>query len=103
MIRTITAVERDGFDLRLLTVVFEVPSRFDFNLMEALQNAVTDYCKTKEGREVYEYNCGCFNLADIDTSLPKDWLEKYGVKYINSYQSDEVDWDESFCMEDFDD
>ena len=102
MIKTVTAIERDGLNLRLLTMVFEVPSRSDFDLMDALRKAVNDFCRTEEGRKVYEYNCGYFNLADIDMSLPKEWLEKYEIEYIDTCPSYEIDWDESFCTEGFD-
>ena len=42
ILKTITAVERDGFDLRLLTVIFEIPDK-DFNLLDGIKAAVGDY------------------------------------------------------------
>ena len=48
MIRNIVAVERDGFNVKTLTVAFEVPDE-KFDLLEAIKKASTDYCKTPSG------------------------------------------------------
>ena len=102
-IKTLTAVERDGFRMRLLTMVFEVPDE-KFDLVGTIRKAVTDYCRTEEGRNVYEYNCRCFNLADVEVSFPKERFEKYGIRYVDSFLTDggDVEWDEQF-VDDLDD
>ena len=56
MIRTVVAIERDGLDIRVLTLLFDVPSD-DFNLEYWVRRAATDYCLTEKGRAVYDYNC----------------------------------------------
>lgn len=96
---TLTAVERDGLDLHLLTLVFEIPHK-GFNLIDALKAAVADYIVTDEGKATLEYNCGCFNLADIDSSLPRKFCEKYGIKILDSVLTqDDVDWDCNFATD----
>ena len=96
MIKNITAVERDGFDIRTLTVSFEVPDE-NFDILSAISKAVADYIKTDAGRQTYEHNCECFNLADFNTSVPNEFCEKYGFKKIDSLTQDiEIDWDYEF-------
>ena len=94
MIRTVVAVERDGLDSRILTLLFEVPGD-DFNLEYWVRKAATDYCLTKIGRETYDYNCNYFNWADFASSVPNEFCRKYGFEKIDSCLSDIiVDWDE---------
>ena len=94
MLRTVVAIERDGLDIRVLTLQFDVPGE-EFDLKEAVYKAATDYCKTTDGRKIYDYNCSYFNWADFATSVPQEFCEKYGFKRIDSAVSDiEVDWDE---------
>lgn len=100
MQKTLTAIEYDGLDARTISMTFEVPSA-DFDIKEALAKAVTDFCKTEEGAEVYGNNCRCFNLADVDMYLPKAFCEKYGFSFISTVISDEcIGWDEQFCDKD---
>ena len=95
--KTLTAIEHDGIDVRLLTMIFEIPGK-DFDLIDALKKAVADYVATDQGKATLEYNCGCFNLADIDSSLPRKFCEKYGVKIIDSVLAeDDIDWDCNFA------
>lgn len=94
MLKTIVAVERDGIDIRTLSLLFDVPSK-DFDLVTAVKKAVTDYCKTKEGREIYRYNCSYFNWADFEMYVPNEFCKRYGFEKVDSMCCDEeVDWDE---------
>ncbi len=94
MLRTVIAIERDGLDLRVLTLQFDVPSK-EFDLKDAVCKAATDYCKTPDGKRTYDYNCSFFNWADFAMSVPQEFCEKHGFKRIDSVVSDiEVDWDE---------
>lgn len=94
MLRTVVAIERDGLDVRVLTLQFDVPSK-EFDLKDAVCKAATDYCKTTDGRKIYDYNCSYFNWADFAMSVPQKLCEKYGFKKIDPATSDiEVDWDE---------
>lgn len=94
MLRTVVAIERDGFDVRVLTLQFDVPDE-NFNLEYWVRKAATDYCKTEDGRETYNYNCSYFNWADFDMNVPLEFCERYGFKKIDSVLSDIiVDWDE---------
>lgn len=96
LVTIVTAVERDGFDLRLMTVLFEVPNK-DFDLLQAITKAVGEYVKTKEGRETYNNNCGYFNLADVVNSLPASFMEAQGFRMIDAGLTDmEIDWDHEF-------
>ena len=101
ILKTITAVERDGFDLRLLTVIFEIPDK-DFNLLDGIKAAVGDYIKTSEGRRTFDYNCEQFNLADVVSSLPNKFCEAHGFKMIDSALADmDIDWDYSFVPDSY--
>ena len=99
MIKTIVATERDGFDIRTLSISFDVPSD-DFDLIEAVKKAATDYCLTDEGKMVYEGNCNCFNWGDFATYVSNSFCEPYGFKQINSDVSEiSVNFDEQLVNE----
>ena len=99
MLRTIVAIERDGFDVNTLTLQFEVPSE-DFDLIAAIKSAAMDYCQTEIGRKTYSYNCGYFNWADFAMSVSNEFCEKYGFKILDSVCEDVVvDWDEQLVDE----
>ena len=94
MLKTVVAIERDGLDIRTLTLQFDVPSK-DFDLISAVKNAATDYCKTEEGKNVYEYNCSYFNWADFAMNVSNKFCERYGFKMLDAVCEDiEVNWDE---------
>lgn len=98
MIKSITAIERDGFNVRTLTVECEVPNK-DFNLLDAIKLACSSFIKTEEGKAVYEYNCGCFNLADFQVNVPNSICEKFGFRKISeAYSEDDIDWDEDLVI-----
>ena len=96
--KTITAVERDGFDLRLLTLTFEIDSSLhtkNFDLIDAIKKACNDYAKSDLGKETLKYTNGAFNLADFDMHVPRSFTNKYGFRKIETCMSDiEIDWDE---------
>lgn len=94
MLRTIVAIERDGMDVRVLALNFEVPNA-EFDFKAAVKAACTEYCQTEEGRATYEYNCSSFNWADFAMSVPAEICKKHGFELIRSDVADEdVDWDE---------
>lgn len=94
MLRTVVAIERDGLDVRVLSLQFDVPNA-EFDLKDAIRKASTDYCKTPDGKIIYEYNCSYFNWADFAMNVPQEFCERYGFKIIDTVVSDiEVDWDE---------
>ena len=94
MLQTINAIERDGFEVRVLSILFDVPDK-DFDLLKAAKLAATEYCKTAKGKRTYEYNCSQFNWADFEMSIPNEFCEKYGFKKVDSALADIiVDWDE---------
>lgn len=94
MLKTIVAIERDGLDVRVLALNFDVPNA-EFDLKAAVKAACTEYCKTEEGRATYEYNCDSFNWADFAMSVPAALCEKHGFQMLQSDVADEdVDWDE---------
>lgn len=94
MLRTVVATERDGLDIRVLTLQFNVPNE-DFDLRNAVCKAATDYCKTPDGKRIYEYNSLDFNWADFAVNVPQEFCERYGFQIIDSTAPDiEVDWNE---------
>ena len=95
MLQTVVAIEREGWDVRTLTLLFEVPDEH-FNLEYWVRKAATDYCLTEKGRAIYDYNCSCFNWADFEMNVPNEFCERYGFKKINTGILGDitVDWDE---------
>lgn len=99
MLKVITAIERDGFDIRTLTLKFDIPSK-NFDLVSAIINAATDFCKTEEGKEVYEHNCNNFNWADFAMHVSNEFCRKYGFEMLDVMCEDMVvDWDEQLVNE----
>lgn len=99
MLKTIVAIERDGLDVRVLALNFEVPNA-EFDIKTAVKAACTEYCQTEAGRATYAYNCSSFNWADFAMSVPTEICEKHGFKLIRSDVADEeVDWDEELVDE----
>ena len=91
MLRTITAIEREGMDVLSLTMVFEVANT-EFDLIAAAMAAATDDCKTAEGCEIFSRNRESFNWADLDMYVPNKICEKHGFKKVDSCLSEVVDW-----------
>ena len=80
-IMSVAAIERDGLDIHVQTILFEVPNE-NFNLEYWVRKAAADYCRTEEGRSLYEYNCGYFNWGDFAAAVPNSFCEKYGFRKI---------------------
>lgn len=106
MLRTITALERDGFDVRVLVLNFEVPDE-KFDLMAAVKAAALEYCQTDDGKRTFDYNCRYFNWADFEMHVPNEICERHGFSVLASPVADlVVDWDEQLvdetevCLED---
>lgn len=92
--QTIIAIERDGLDERILTIQLET-YREGLDLRQAIIDACTEYVQTPEGKKLYEYNCGCFNWADFEASVPNEICEKHGFAKYKSLDADiTVGWDE---------
>lgn len=103
LIRNVVAVERDGMDMRTLTIPLKVPDA-DFDVMDAVRKACTYYVtKTDEGRKVFAYNCNEFNWADFESNVPNDICRMFGFEKLESCGSDCIaDWDEELVDQPFD-
>ena len=94
---TIMAVERDGLDVRTMTIPIQINDE-SIDIQEAVQKACTFYANTEEGRRTFEYNCRSFNWADFESEVPNDICRKFGFEKV--YQKDlTVDWDEQLVDE----
>lgn len=92
----ITAIERDSFDVNVITLLFKVPTS-DFNLKEAIKKTVADFLATDAGIAALEYTCGCFNWGDFATYITSEMCEKNGFVFIKStseYENEDVDFNE---------
>lgn len=101
-LKAITVIERDGLDVRALTILLRVLSDDpDFDLKQAVRDACTQYVLTEDGKAVYSYNCGCFNWADFETNVPNDICRQHGFEKVDyGLLSDEdADWDEQLVDE----
>ena len=93
-INTIIAIERDGLDVRVLTIPVQVNDE-SIDLREAVRKACAYYAKTEEGRKTYEYNCHCFNWADFEAEVPNEICRKFGFEKLEGNTGDiTVNWDE---------
>ena len=81
IIQTVIATEYDGRDETILVLNFLIPEK-GFNLESAIKAAATDFCKTDEGKALFEGNCNWFNWGDVAVHLPAAFLEKHGVKML---------------------
>ena len=96
VIRDVTAIERDGLDIRTVTVSFRVPDE-NFDLMEAIRKAVAEFAETDDGKAALEYTCGYFNLEDVVCFLPDCICERHGFTIEGSLDhNDEIDWNFNF-------
>ena len=90
MLRNIVAIRRDGFDVKVLTIIVDVPSA-DFDLKAAVIAAATDYVKTTDsGRLTYEGNCSEINWADFLWAVPNPFCAKHGFRRIETAVLDDV-------------
>ena len=98
-LRTIVAIEQDGMNTRTLAILVRVLDT-SINLTDAVKRACTEYVKTKNGFDTYQYNCNLFNWADFETSVPNEICRKYGFEKVDSILSEEdVVWDEQLVDE----
>lgn len=100
--QTVVAVERDGLDLRVMSIRFEL-LKPNLDLKQAVYDACTEFVKTSEqGRTLYSYNCGCFNWADLASSgIPEEICVKHGFRILDDDAADlVVDWDEHLVNDD---
>ena len=96
MFKSLIVVQRDTRDV--FSILFEVPDD-NFDLLAAAKAAAMDFCKTPEGRDVFDGDS--FGWYDFMTNVPNEFCEKHGFKMVKTVGSDEiVDWDESLVYED---
>ena len=96
----ITAVERDGMRVRILTIQLQYLEA-GIDILRAVKDACTEYVQTDEGQAVYRYNCESFNWADFVSNVPNEICEKHGFCRINDDISEiEVNWDEHLVDDD---
>lgn len=94
LIKRITAIERDGLDVKVMTMEFEILDK-EIELKEAVRKACAAYMKTLEGAAVYRGNCRNFNWGDFWEHVPNDVCRKHGfLKKNDIVAENDVDWDE---------
>ena len=97
MRKTIIAVRRDGYDFHAFAITLEY-SNPNLDIHQAVRDAVNEYIQTKEGSELYSYNCSTFDWADFDSNVPNEICEKYGFQKVSeSCSQDVVEWDEELA------
>lgn len=82
MIRKVESLEWDSWYISYNTLLFDVPSE-DFDLVEAVRKAATDFINTPAGRSIYENHIFQFSWADFDANVPQEFCEKYGFRKID--------------------
>lgn len=90
----IIASESDGLNTRIVPIELRV-SKSVTDLMGAVRNACTEYCKTEEGKKTYIYNCNNFNWGDFAANVPNSICKKYGfIKCDEPSETCDVDFNE---------
>ena len=85
MLKTVVAIDKNILGMETLTMRFDIPSK-DFDLVSAVKNAATDYCKTKQGKAIcrcYNYLGRSFSWADFAPNIPNEFLQKYGFEIVD--------------------
>ena len=94
MLKVITAIEQDGVNQRILTILLDVED-INVDVVPLVKEACMEYINTKEGKAVYEHNSECFNWADFEVNVPNSICEKHGFRKIESETSQiAYDWNE---------
>lgn len=73
---TIYVTDADGLNVRNWRI--ELLASPNIDIRKAIEDACNEYCKTDDGKNVYEDNCNCFNWGDFDAYVPNNICEKYG-------------------------
>lgn len=101
---TICATEQDGLNVRTLCICIQIQNthidklKTEDDIINAIKEACDEYIRTDEGRQQYEYNCGCFNWADFEPYVPNSICRKHGFAKIDSLLSTiERNWDEQLA------
>lgn len=100
-ITTICAIERDGLDIRILSISIHVQKdkiKTKEDVIHAIKAACNEYIHTYEGQKTYEHNCNNFNWADFDVHVPNSICRRHGFAKIDSMLSTiERNWDEQLA------
>lgn len=79
-IKIFIATAKTGPNTRNLIMVIAVKNGVDFE--QAAIAASKEYCRTANGKKVFEGNCNSFNWVDFDAYVPNSICEKYGIRKI---------------------
>ena len=97
---TITVIE-NTLEQRVFTLHIEITDpkiKTEKQLRNAIKNACKDYVKkTEQGKKNLTYNCGYFNWADFETSVPDHICRTHGFHVVEDPEPGlnfQVDWDE---------
>lgn len=101
IMENIVAVERDGLDVRVISIPVVYDDKVINDITQAVRDACAEYIRTPEGRAMYDYNCSAFDWADFDAYVPNEICKKHGFTKRESVRSVEVDWDEQLAELDF--
>ena len=94
----VCATDQDGIDV--VNYMFEFLTEKGVNIEEAIRNAASAFCKTKEGRNIYSGNCHCFNWGDFDIYVPNEFCEQFGFIKCQSRGTEiHVDFNEELVLE----
>ena len=98
MLKTVMALGKDWLGARGLVLSFDVPDE-PFDLMAAVKAAALEYCRSKDGKETYEYTLRNFDLVDFALYVPNKICMKHGFSIIASPVADlVVDWSEQLVV-----
>ena len=99
MLKVVVPEEYDGRNHRSIVLIFEIPDE-KFDLDSAIHAAATEFCKTEEGRKVFDHNCESFNWGDFALHVSNEICEKHGFKQVNYIDTDEfVDFNKQLVDE----
>ena len=94
---SIIVTEHDGADERTCVLNVRILDKIKCgnDITEAARKAVHAFLCTPEGRDIYLYNCKCFNWMDFWDNVPNAFCQEYGFeKLYSGHETMNVDWDE---------
>lgn len=58
------------------------------NIIEHAKDACREYVQTKEGRELFDYYCGCFHWDDFVQNVPNWICRRHGFEIVECHEDE---------------
>ena len=97
---TIVANDNHGLDTDAYAYKIVVPDDLSHDdITKNIKAATLEFCKTPEGRRVYEDNCNSFNIGDFFDSVPSYIMANHNIYLPEQINCMTVDFNEQLIDE----